>query len=219
MTVLQKLCLTCVSLLLTACTSSGSAIWDSIRAGVRPTPPVDQSALSRDVSYLRLRVDGRELYLALGYVDPQPQGAVEVWYSAGREVVRLQGGRVVGTAGLLTEWRQVVLPQLPAWRDLTGGHRWIRTRDVMPGYRMGVTDTLDVRGIPAPPDVKLTGFEGVALVWFEERAETMPADPTLRLPPARYAVYVDEAGTETVVYGEQCIAADLCFTWQLWPTS
>jgi hypothetical protein len=32
-------------------------------------------------------------------------------------------------------------------------------------------------------------------------------------------VHVDEDGTETVVYGEQCLAADLCFTWQLWPTS
>jgi hypothetical protein len=219
MTVLHKLSIACLGLLLTACTSSGSAIWDSMRAGVRPAPPVDQSTLSRDVSYLRLLVDGREVYLALGYVDDQPRGAVEVWYSAGREVLRLQGGRVVGTAGLLTEWRQVVLPELPAWRAMVGGHRWTRGRDVMPGYRMGVTDTLDVRGIPAPPDVKLTGFEGVALVWFEERAETMPADPALRLPPARYAVYVDEAGTETVVYGEQCIAADLCFTWQLWPTS
>ena len=219
MTVLQKLCLTCVSLLLTACTSSGSAIWDSIRAGVRPTPPVDQSTLNRDVSYLRLLVDGREVYLALGYVDDQPQGAVEVWYSAGREVLRLQGGRVVGTAGVLTEWRQVVLPDFPTWRAMAGGYRWTRVRDVMPGYRMGVTDMLDVRGIPAPPDVKLTGFEDVALVWFEERAETTPADPSLRLPPARYAVHVDEDGTETVVYGEQCLAADLCFTWQLWPTS
>jgi hypothetical protein len=35
------------------------------------------------------------------------------------------------------------------------------------------------------------------------------------LPPARYAVDL-RGGKETVVYGEQCITPDICFTWQRW---
>jgi len=206
-------------ILLAACTSSGTAIWESIRTGFRSAPPVDQSSLSGDVSYIRLQIDGREVYLALGYVDEHPRGPVEVWYSEGREVLRLQGGRLVGTAGLSTEWRGVVMPELPSWRAMVAGHRWTRQRDVMPGYRMGVTDTLEVRGISAPKGVKLVGFEGVELAWFQETARTVPDEPALRLPPVRYAVHVGEDGTETVVFAEQCVAADLCFSWQLWPTS
>ena len=219
MTVFRTLSLSCLGLLFAACTSSGSAIVESMRAGLRAPPPVDQSALNREASYLRLQVEGREVYLALGYVDEHPQGPVEVWYSEGREVLRLQGGRLVGVAGMRTEWRGVVMPALPAWRAMSAGHRWTRLRDVMPGYRMGVTDTLEVRGIAAPEGVKVVGFEGVELAWFEEYARTVPDDPALRLPPSRYAVHVDEDGAETVVFAEHCVAADFCFSWQLWPTS
>jgi hypothetical protein len=220
MTVFRTLSLSCLGLLLAACTSSGSAIVDSLRVGLQSPPAVDRSTLNPDASYIRLQVDGREVYLALGFIDEHPQGPVEVWYSEGREVLRLQGGRLVGVAGLPTEWRGVVMPaELPAWRAMRTGHRWTRLRDVMPGYRMGVTDTLEVRGIPAPKGVKVVGFEGVELAWFEETALTIPDDPALRLRPSRYAVHVDEDGTETVVFAEQCVTADFCFSWQLWPTS
>jgi len=35
------------------------------------------------------------------------------------------------------------------------------------------------------------------------------------LPPARYAVDI-RGGGETVVYGEQCLAPNLCFTWHFY---
>ena len=68
--------------------------------------------------YLRVTAGKQVAFLALGYVYTDSHGPVEVWYSADREVIRLQNGRVVGAAGTLTEWRQVRMPVLPAWREL-----------------------------------------------------------------------------------------------------
>ena len=173
---------------------------------------------------------GRLVLLALGNIDSHPQGPVEVWYSAEREVLRLQNGRLVGAVGLTTEWRNVTLPELLSWSAAARADRayqWTRTRDVMPGYRFGVKDALSLRVVEAPQRSALQGFDPQRLTWFEERVESgsdaglsavfgngIGIDATL--PPARYAVDFGGSG-ETVVYGEQCLAADLCFTWQRWP--
>ena len=167
-------------------------------------------------------------------MDPHPQGAIQVWYSAEREVLRFQNGRLVGATGLTTEWRTVSLPELPAWQALARAEapvRWVRTRDVMPGYRYGVRDALALRVTPAPSRSALQGLDPQALTWFEERFESAPG-PDLTLPPARYAVQIQkphhpgaqgappllgEEGTGVVVYGEQCVAPQTCFTWQRWP--
>jgi group 4 capsule polysaccharide lipoprotein GfcB/YjbF len=169
--------------------------------------------------YLRVGVPGGTALLALGYVEPHPDGTVEVWYSAEREVLRLRNGRLAGATGLPTEWRGVSFPDLPAWRALARAEapfRWTRVRDLMPGYRFGVRDVLAVRVIEPPRRSALVGRDPAALTWFEERLESSDADGDPGLPPARYAVELAQGG-EVVVYGEQCLAADLCFTWQRWP--
>jgi hypothetical protein len=61
--------------------------------------------------------------------------------------------------------------------------------------------------MPPPQRSELNGIEPQNLAWFEERAE--------ELPPARYAVEF-RGSAATVVYGEQCLAPKLCFTWQRW---
>jgi len=178
----------------------------------------DEAKLNPNFRYLRLMIEGRVVMLALGDIDAHPRGEIEVWYSAGREVLRFQNGRLVGAAGLTTEWRNVVLPELPGWSALSSAAaplRWVRTRDVMPGYRYGVRDALALSVVPPPAASALQGLEPQQLTWFEERF----ADDGLRksvLPPARYALQFAD-GRETVVYGEQCIAPQTCFTWQRWP--
>jgi hypothetical protein len=97
----------------------------------------------------------------------------------------------------------------------------------MPGYRFGVKDALSLRVVPEPKRSALQGLDPQRLTWFEERVESAPvarlsgifvsgvvADAAL--PPARYAVDFRD-GQEIAVYGEQCLAAELCFTWQRWP--
>jgi len=97
----------------------------------------------------------------------------------------------------------------------------------MPGYRFGVKDALSLRVVEAPGRSALQGLDPQRLTWFEERVESGTgawlsgivggsAGVDAVLPAARYAV--DFSGSkETVVYGEQCLAAELCFTWQRWP--
>ena len=191
----------------------------------------DESAanprLNPNFSYLRVVVGGRVVYLALGYEDIAPHGYTEVWYSAEREVLRFQNGRFIGATGLPVEWRSVSLPALPSWSALSRAEqpfRWVRTRDVMPGYSVGVRDALVVRSISPPGQNELQGVDSKSLTWFEEQAEPEIITgysgylPDKSLPPARYAVDFRD-GKETVVYGEQCLAPDLCFTWQRWPVA
>ena len=197
------------------CASGGDAIFDTARSLVARKPGIENAKPDPKFRYLRVVIDGRVVLLALGYYDAHPQGTIEVWYSAEREVVRLQNGRLVGAAGLKTEWRNVVVPDLPAWEKLANGpHSWVRTRDVMPGYSFGVRDSLSLSVIPPPEKSALQELDPKELTWFEERL----ADNALSkgLPPARYAV--DLAGGQgVVVYGEQCLAPQMCFSWQRWP--
>ncbi len=201
---------------LSGCSSAGNAILQTLPYAYGRNPAVDNARLNPDFRYLRVTVGGRVALLALGYLDSRPQGTIEVWYSAEREVLRLQNGRLVGAVGLTTEWRNVVLPELPSWSEAASADRafrWTRTRDVMPGYRYGVKDHLSLRVIEAPRRSALQSLDPRRLTWFQERDESGSA---AALPPARYAAEL-RGGEETVVYGEQCLAADLCFTWQRWP--
>lgn len=220
-----------VASVLTACSSGTNALVDTARHIIGSGVDVSNVRLNPDIRYLRVSVSGRVALLALGYVEPHPLGPIEVWYSAEREVIRLQNGRLVGAVGLTTEWRAVSLPEFPRWSELakrTRGFQWVRTRDLMPGYRFGIKDSLSLRPITALRRTELLGVDPESLAWFEESVEldlgarffsvfetSLASD--LALPPARYAVDL-RSGAEVVLYGEQCISKDLCLTWQRWPT-
>ena len=215
---------------LSGCSSAGNAILQTLPYAYGRNPGVDNARLNPNFRYLRVTIAGRVALLALGNVDSHPQGSIEVWYSAEREVLRLQNGRLVGAVGLTTEWRNVTMPDLPSWSAAASADRailWTRIRDVMPGYRYGVQDVLSLQRIEVPQRSALQGVDPRQLTWFEERNEPRPAaarsvvsgdrigaDATL--PPARYALNI-LSGKETIVYAEQCLAPDLCFTWQRWP--
>ena len=215
---------------LSGCSTAGNAILQTLPYAYGRNPSVDSARLNPNFRYLRVTVGGRVVLLALGNVDSNSQGPVEVWYSAEREVLRLQNGRIIGAVGLTTEWRNVNLPELLSWTAAARADRairWTRTRDVMPGYRFGVNDELSLRLVKTPQRSALQNLDPQRLAWFEERVEPrtvagfsavlgnhLGADAVL--PPARYAVDL-RGGQETVVYGEQCLASDLCFTWQRWP--
>ena len=174
-------------------------------------------SLRPDLRYLRATIDGRALLLALGELDPHPLGAVEVWYSAEREIVRLQNGRVVGVVGSVAEWRGVVVPEMPSWSALArlgAPLHWVRYRDVMPGYRYSVRDAMLIRAIDPPSKSQLRDLDPRSLTWFEETVIGGRGEDAL--PAVRYAVDLRGA-TETVVYGEQCLTPEVCFTWQRWP--
>jgi len=202
---------------LAACSTGSEAVLDTALS-LRPASP-DTAKLNPKYRYLRVQVGGQIALLVLGYIEPHPQGEIEVWYSAEREVLKLQNGRVVGALGLTTEWRRVTVPALPDWGALIASSEplhWTRRRDVMPGYRYGVEDRLTLRRIAPVGNSRLVGLEPASLTWFEETdAPTAGEDA---LPTVRYALDLRAIG-DPVVYGEVCLTKDLCFAWQRWPVA
>jgi hypothetical protein len=204
---------------LAGCQSTTDPVFEMFRAvylgGKNPTG----EGLDPRFNYLRVTSGQRVAFFALGYVEPHAQGAIEVWYSAERETLRLQNGRVVGLSGTLAEWREVRLPELPAWGELLsreGSYHWTRIRDFMPGYQFNLRDALSLDSVAAPAKSSLSGLDAAGLRWLEERMVSTSAGADFLLP-ARYAVQWLQ-GDAVVVYGEQCISADLCLTWQRWKT-
>lgn len=209
-------------LLLTGCQSTtGNPALQTLQAAIWGAEAPLSSALNPAFQYLRVTIGRNVAFIALGYVEPHPQGAVEVWYSSKREALRLQNGRLAGVAGTVTEWRQVRMPELPAWRDLARlgkPYVWTRMRDVMPGYRYNVADRLQLTVIGPPAGSALVGIAPATLTWFEESRLQSPdaGDALNHLPPARYAVEFTGNVGGRVVYAEQCISTELCITWQRW---
>lgn len=178
----------------------------------------DQVSLRPDYEYLRFHLSLQTPLLVRGYVHASANGTTtETWYSAGAEVLRMQDGRIVATAGLRTDWSEVRYNNLPTWQAaLTRPQTYTRQRDQMPGYHYGIQETLKLQAIAAVTSSELKGINPASLQWFEETVVSgnNPALPSL--PPTQYAVQTQN-GKATVVYAQQCLAPDLCFSWQRWP--
>lgn len=206
------------------CASYMTAVTQMTRDALFSPAPPDSSRLNPQYRYMRVTVKGRVIFITLGYIDAHPHGPIDVFFSADREVVRVQNGYIVGATGVLTEWHNVSVSEAPAWNAPRDGQTviWHRQRDVKPGYRVGIRDTLERRLIAPPERSALVDIDPASLVWFEDRHLPSPAyrwdgkiAPMEALPPARYAVDF-AGGQQTVIYSEQCLSVDLCLTWQRW---
>jgi len=178
---------------------------------------VDTFKLNPNLRYLRVVVRDRVVLMVLGYTEPHPEGEIETWYSAEGEVIRLQNGRITGTAGLEINWRAVRNFSLPSWNDMAGMARgakvtYRRERDEMPGYRFGIAESISFYSVPVPWNAKLARLPAQGLRWYEEAVLGQPDG----LPSARFALHAKN-GEPRVVYGEQCLSPSLCLAWQTWP--
>ncbi len=195
------------------CSSSSSAFLQTLKQLMsRDSTSADAFKTDPRYRYLRVTHEGGVSIVVLGALENGPRGQIEVYYSADGALLRLQNGRLVGSTGLLPEWRSVELPELPSWSTLAAEGKplhWERVRDVMPGYRYGVRDKLVLSSATAPRSSGLVGVDAQKLNWFVERTE---ASTDERLPPARYATQGN-----MVVYSEQCVSARNCLKWQRWP--
>ncbi len=207
---MRSLLLLMLSTLVAGCANSpvSRAVLDITHA-VMPAAAAAPVRLNPAYPYLRVQIENREVYFAQGYQDRSPAGPVEVWYSAGGEVLRLRDGRVVGASGMKTEWLAVRLEGLPVWDGIGARAEFKRHRDVSPGYRYGLREVMSIYPIAAPRS-NLKNIDPASLRWFEEVAPASSA-----LPPVRYAVR-DLSGRTVVVYSEICLDANLCFSWQRW---
>lgn len=177
--------------------------------------------LKPEYQYLRVDIEGRRsALLVLGYVDRQPDGVVEVWYSAEREVVKTKNGRIFGTAGLETDWRMVRYdPSPPSWDEALlkpVSIRYTRFRDEVPGNRYSIANQVELQSLSEStvftnrPKAGLAPSE-VGYKWFTE--STVGSDS---LPISWFALGLFQ-GRMTVVYSKQCLSPSFCLSLTRWP--
>jgi len=174
--------------------------------------------------YLRVELDGAApVLMVLGYVDAQPDGMVEVWYSALGEVIRTQNGRIVSTSGLPLDWTRVTFTKPPPpWvgaqvRELV----YERQRDEVPSYRFGLKErvqatffaTPKAASLPFALPSSLSPDKAVRLRWVRERV-TQGVGPGL--PDAWFALG-GAVGRESLVFSRQCLSVSFCLNLQAWP--
>lgn len=219
---LRLLCCVLATALVGGCSTGSAALGDSARllydrtaGGIRDQQP---SVFNPSFRYLRVTHAGTAIYMVLGYLDPTPEGTVEVWYSGEGEVVRLLDGRVVGTTGLNPDWRRAQVERLPLWpvgaQAQTSGS-YLRVRDVMPGYHLNIRETVRVTPLASYTPAALQGARAASLRWFEEQV-TESTSPGPMLPPARFGIAMTANGSPSVVYSEQCLSAEACYTFERW---
>ena len=170
--------------------------------------------------YLRVQAPGQApALMVLGYVDPDPLGDIQVWYSSQHEVIKLQNGRIVSTTGLETNWRAVrFVATPPGWSEVPSeGVLYKRLRDEMPGHRYALSDSLQLKPLANSPAIQLPvtlPLENANTYrWFSETTLSS-GDPSL--PPSWFA-WGAYRGQPAVVYSQQCLAVSFCLTLQLWP--
>lgn len=205
--------------------SSGSLLSDVTRSlyndkfgsGVDPTLSVSLNPAYR---YLRVEVNGGQpVLLVLGYVDPDPHGDIEVWYSADQEVIKIQNDRIVGTVGLPSDWRNVRFAEVPpTWAAVSQSpQRMLRVRDEISGYRYGISEQLTLEAVAGSPAIRLPSTFPVTQAqrysWFRETVTGLGRSD---LPASWYAVGSYQ-GHQAVVYSFQCVGPQMCFGMQRWP--
>lgn len=195
---------------------ASQAVVDAYRL-IRSEGASDSSVrgLNPDFKYLRVQINEREVFMVLGYIDPTPDGPVQVWYSAESDVLRLRDGRVVSAIMKTgTNWLSVSFSHLPGWNMAGEQAEFERNRDVSPGYRYGINEKMLISRIAPPKDTRLKNIPASSLTWFEETVQGGAEGH-----PARYAVRLDSSGAHQVIYAEQCLSREYCFSWQTWPYS
>ena len=187
-------------------------MWSTSSAEVTFNPAYDYL---KTTFITRSALPAPSVYLAAERVHGALGDRVRVWYSADKDIIYRCQGRLLRTAGLSVDWRDVRWTLLPTWQSaLRRPQHYQRVRTVMPGYHVDVQDAVTITHIPPPKQTYLTAWAPERLVWFEETVVSSEKD--MQLPPSRYAVDMTMSRHGKVIYSEECLAKGLCFAFELW---
>lgn len=223
------------TVLLGACSGSQGGFYQTMTVAFSdPSKSIEAQTLKPELSYLRVSVNGQPALMVLGYLDPHPNGPIEVWYSASKEVIRIQNQRLLGTQGLRINWIDTELVNAPTFtevlerlstpaRNRQRSLRYTRMRTSMPEYAVNVRDTImvQIRETPAPLPPSLKAWQTIqpsALTWVSETTQVTIADSQARATPLEAIYAVDRTQPARVLYAKQCIAPNYCVEWQPWPS-
>jgi len=222
-----------VPILLLGCAGNKqNLIYETFKKGIEnPNNVIDQTVLNPRYRYLKVDVNNLPALLVLGYEETLPNGAVNTWYSAYKEVVQIQNGRLVNTQGLEINWTDVSMsnalplvsvamlsPDMLSKKN--SALRYQRIRTVMPGYRANIEEIVQIQlleDVPSEaPKILRQGNEAQSIRWVQETVVMQTNVRTPYLDPVR-AIYAINTKTSQVIYGRQCLAAQFCVSWLQWP--
>ena len=217
----MKLVLSAIlALAIVGCSGGARTAAETIRFAAFPDKRVSEASayLSPNFEYLRARVNGRLIFLALGYREAGSgaQDVLDVYFSADGEVLKLRKGRVVSFVGLGKELTKAFPDGIPDWSEKSVSYRTVL--DDRPSYNLGQTWLVEVAPVAGPPSGKdLVGLAPASLLWFKERLPPEAIKSGFLRAPV-YAV-TRRHGRDEVVYSEQCLEPRLCFSLQRWRSS
>lgn len=171
------------------------------------------TALDARHDYLRVQV-GRQVGLMVrADTGAWPGDRTTYWYSADGALLRLVDGRLVGLADGSRSWRAAQDLEAIDWAGVArkGPIEFRRTVDQQPGYRVGQLQRRRLGVAAGGPAGHTLQHTAARLQWFTER-DALDEHSSV----AWYAVDL-EAVPPRVVYGQACLAADWCISWQPWP--
>ncbi|SMC81958.1 hypothetical protein [Polynucleobacter kasalickyi] len=74
---------------------------------------IEKSPLKNNLVYLRVNLGGLDALLVKGYVDQDPRGPIDVWYSSDGSIMRIQAGRYLGSVGFDQNWQELSRKDAP----------------------------------------------------------------------------------------------------------
>lgn len=232
-----------ISTFLHGCSSQSDAAWKTMQLGFRNDAAlIEKSPLKNNLNYLRANINGLDVLLVKGYVDPDAGGPIDVWYSSDGSVMRIQGGRYLGSVGFDQNWQEVSRKELTDFGMLLKNEfsptknslvsvpvtpiksvkKYFSTQSyiVIPSYLVMRDERVSAVVSSSTPESIPSSFkkylENKDLIWISETPQ--PNDLFKKKGPSfAWYGFVKNQGTFKQVIGQQCLSKEFCITWMPWP--
>lgn len=175
---------------------------DAFKLNSKKTVPL----LNPKFNYLRVEIGTNLSYLASV---PTSYSSSQYWYSAKKDSIQLDQGRLTDISGSLIEWHRVKTEKIPNWQELMTKNysiSYYRSRDQMPGYQFNIVEHLTLRKLDfnQQPAFSLQYHQAQHLLWFKEINLTHP-----ELSSTYYALEKNKKSPQ-VVFSHICLTKDYC---------
>jgi len=232
-----------VAFLLQGCSFQSDATWKTVQLGLSDiASQIEKSPLQNNLTYLRANINGLDVLLVKGYVDPDSRGPIDVWYSSDGSVMRIQQGRYHGSIGFDQNWQEVsrkdapnlmmllnaemTLPSNSSITPIKTVKKYFSTQSYvgMPSYLVmrdeRVSAVVSDNSVTSLPNSIPSSFkkylQNKDLIWVSETPQPNTIFQKKGTSFAWYGFLKNKVGFEQVI-GQQCLSKEFCITWMPWP--